>query len=64
MGTVYTDFKKNTDQFILKKWAKRNDYSHNNNAKANQTVLSNSNPEVKTEVPVTEANTVNTVSIK
>jgi len=30
LGNIFTEFKKNTDQFIVKKWFKRNDYGGNN----------------------------------
>jgi len=27
LGNIFTEFKKNSDNFIVKKWWKRNDYS-------------------------------------
>ncbi len=31
LGNIFTEFKKNSDQFIIKKWYKRNDYGKTQN---------------------------------
>lgn len=31
-GNFFTEFKKNSDQFVIKKWAKKNDFSNKGKA--------------------------------
>ncbi|CDW88814.1 caf1 family ribonuclease containing protein [Stylonychia lemnae] len=56
-GNIYVEFKKNSDQFTIKKWWKRNDYS-SSSKKAKDSALdseSKINPEAKSEdlIPAT-----------
>ena len=65
---MFTEFKKNTDQFVVKKWFKRNEYGNNRGNQQKRQVqqkpaeVINNNPEVKPSVIAESTDAVSNVS--